>query len=239
MHLLNLLGWAILLGLVVVILRFINLWFRKKALRAYWLRTAKLPIKNDEFVIVALGDSTMQGVGATKYQHTAVGWVGKLLAASLNKSVHISNVSRSGSGIDDVLYRQIQQAPIARADLILISVGANDILAGMSYATFTKKYAKLLAQLPRDKVVVADVPLVRNRRDKNLAGTEWNPKLKDFFAAQKVRRAPIFELVFPRRFDPRIYAAVTLLFGMIAILACLVPSLRASRIDPIIALRTE
>jgi predicted permease len=39
--------------------------------------------------------------------------------------------------------------------------------------------------------------------------------------------------------DPRIYAAVTLLFAMIAILACLVPSLRASRIDPITALRTE
>jgi predicted permease len=39
--------------------------------------------------------------------------------------------------------------------------------------------------------------------------------------------------------DPVVYASVTLLFAMIAILACLVPSLRASRIDPIIALRTE
>jgi predicted permease len=39
--------------------------------------------------------------------------------------------------------------------------------------------------------------------------------------------------------DPLIYGAVTVLFAFIAILACFLPSLRASRIDPLIALRTE
>jgi predicted permease len=39
--------------------------------------------------------------------------------------------------------------------------------------------------------------------------------------------------------DPLIYGGVTVLFAFIAILACLLPSLRASRIDPMIALRTE
>jgi putative ABC transport system permease protein len=37
--------------------------------------------------------------------------------------------------------------------------------------------------------------------------------------------------------DPLIYAAVVLLFGVVAALACLMPSLRASRIDPLIALQ--
>jgi ABC-type lipoprotein release transport system permease subunit len=37
--------------------------------------------------------------------------------------------------------------------------------------------------------------------------------------------------------DPVIYAAVTLLFVVVATLACLLPSFKASRIDPLSALR--
>jgi putative ABC transport system permease protein len=37
--------------------------------------------------------------------------------------------------------------------------------------------------------------------------------------------------------DPVIYGAVAVLFGVVASLACLVPSLRAARIDPLVALR--
>jgi predicted permease len=42
-----------------------------------------------------------------------------------------------------------------------------------------------------------------------------------------------------RPFDPSVYAGVALLFTLVAALACLMPSLRASRIDPLVALRTE
>jgi len=40
-------------------------------------------------------------------------------------------------------------------------------------------------------------------------------------------------------FDLRVYAAVTVTFIIVAVLACLIPSLRASRIDPLLALRTD
>jgi putative ABC transport system permease protein len=39
--------------------------------------------------------------------------------------------------------------------------------------------------------------------------------------------------------DPLIYAGVAVLFAAVAALACLIPSLRASRIDPLIALRAD
>jgi len=40
-----------------------------------------------------------------------------------------------------------------------------------------------------------------------------------------------------RPLEPAIYASVAAVFAMVAALACLLPSLRASRIDPLIALR--
>jgi ABC-type antimicrobial peptide transport system permease subunit len=39
--------------------------------------------------------------------------------------------------------------------------------------------------------------------------------------------------------DPAIYGGVAVLFTIVAALACLLPSFRASRIDPLIALRAE
>jgi putative ABC transport system permease protein len=39
--------------------------------------------------------------------------------------------------------------------------------------------------------------------------------------------------------DPRIYLAVSALLGCAAAAACWIPARRASRVDPIITLRTE
>jgi hypothetical protein len=36
---------------------------------------------------------------------------------------------------------------------------------------------------------------------------------------------------------PRVYGGVTVLFSVVSAVACLVPSLRAARVDPLVALR--
>jgi predicted permease len=42
-----------------------------------------------------------------------------------------------------------------------------------------------------------------------------------------------------RPLEPMVYAAVAVTFSVVAALACLLPSLRASRIDPLVAMRAE
>jgi ABC-type antimicrobial peptide transport system permease subunit len=54
--------------------------------------------------------------------------------------------------------------------------------------------------------------------------------------AARVIQTLLFDV---RPLEPAIYAAVAITFALIAALACLLPSLRASRIDPIVALRAE
>jgi ABC-type antimicrobial peptide transport system permease subunit len=42
-----------------------------------------------------------------------------------------------------------------------------------------------------------------------------------------------------RPLEPMVYAAVAVTFSLVAALACLLPSVRASRIDPLVAMRAE
>ena len=55
-------------------------------------------------------------------------------------------------------------------------------------------------------------------------------------AAARLIQALLFNV---RPLEPLVYAAVVTTFGLVAALACLVPSVRAARIDPLVALRAE
>ena len=58
-------------------------------------------------------------------------------------------------------------------------------------------------------------------------------------AAAGVARAISTLLYNVQPLDPLVYGGVTAIFAFVAALACLLPSLRASRIDPLVALRAE
>ena len=49
-------------------------------------------------------------------------------------------------------------------------------------------------------------------------------------------RTQLFEI---EPLNAGIYGTVTVIFGLAAMLACLAPSLRAARVDPVIAFRSE
>ncbi|MBS0631495.1 MAG: ABC transporter permease [Verrucomicrobia bacterium] len=57
--------------------------------------------------------------------------------------------------------------------------------------------------------------------------------------AAVVARLMASQLFAVEPFDPLIYGGVTVLFAVTAVFACLLPALRASRVDPLVALRAE
>jgi lysophospholipase L1-like esterase len=76
------------------------------------------------FTYVVMGDSTAAGQGAPYPQGIAVG-----TAESLAKTrrVTMTNLAVSGARIKDVLDDQLHAAARLRPDLVLLSVGANDV----------------------------------------------------------------------------------------------------------------
>jgi hypothetical protein len=63
-----------------------------------------------------------------------------------------------------------------------------------------------------------------------LARARWGGRWHESAAGNVVRHHPL---------DSQTFIVVSLLFGLVATLACYVPARRATKVDPIVALRTE
>lgn len=120
---------------------------------AYWRERAAVP---GDLTLVALGDSTAQGVGADRPERGYVGLLADRLAARTGRSVRVVNLSRTGAKVDEVLRVQVPHLAGLDADLVTVAVGAND--AGRTPTpVFAERFARLLAALPEGSYV-ADVP---------------------------------------------------------------------------------
>jgi predicted permease len=56
------------------------------------------------------------------------------------------------------------------------------------------------------------------------------------FTASQLLREALYEV---KPFDPAVFGTVALFFALVALFACLIPARRASRVDPMVALRAE
>ncbi|MGW5740589.1 SGNH/GDSL hydrolase family protein [Amycolatopsis sp. NPDC003861] len=105
---------------------------------------------------VALGDSMTQGIGAGTVDG---GWVPRL-NARLDVPFAVVNLSASGARIADVLDDQLPRLlalPTPPA-LVTVLVGANDMLTRARRRGIADRFARLLAQLPPGRSVVATLP---------------------------------------------------------------------------------
>lgn len=154
------LGTAVLLGArLVAVLR------QGPHHRRYWAALAEQPVPPKAVRLVALGDSTMQAIGATRPTDGLVGRAQAHLAALTGRPVHVINVSVGGATVADVVRDQLPKADLAAADVVLVSVSSSDISRHTPLPQYAAAMAELVRALPAERTVFSDAPLQPRRAD--------------------------------------------------------------------------
>ncbi len=127
--------------------------------RAYW----SLP-RGDPggLLYVALGDSTAQGIGASRPDRGYVGLVAERLRRSTGRPVRVVNLSHSGARIEDLLTDQLPRLRELHPDLVTVAIGGNDVRA-FDRGRFMTQVDQLTTALPTGSVL-ADVPYFMHGR---------------------------------------------------------------------------
>jgi len=118
-----------------------------------------------DLVYVAIGDSTAQGIGASRPGLSYVGLIAEQVAEATGRVVHVVNLSVSGATTALAVRDQLPKFGRYRPDLVTVSIGANDI-ALWDAADFDRNIRTIFAALP-PHAIVADLPcfyLPRNER---------------------------------------------------------------------------
>ncbi|MDQ3327007.1 MAG: SGNH/GDSL hydrolase family protein [Chloroflexota bacterium] len=116
---------------------------------------------NEPYTILILGDSTAQGIGAARPEDS----FGALVAqnqARRGKQVRFVNLGVSGAQVRDVRTEQVPKVAALQPDLVLLSVGANDVTAWTAPSEYLDHMEQLVSDLVRTDATVAvlNVPAI-------------------------------------------------------------------------------
>lgn len=100
--------------------------------------------------IVWLGDSTAAGVGASGPDGT----LPLIVARRLDRPVDLTVLAESGARVGDVLDDQVPAVAGLAPDLVVISVGSNDVSHLTRAGDFRSRYTDMLDRLPGDTAAV-------------------------------------------------------------------------------------
>ena len=159
----------------------------------YWQRRINEPVGPDDFRLVALGDSSVQAIGADRPMDGYVGRIARYVAAKTGRHVHITNVSTGGTAAD-MVRDQLPEVDLASADLVIVA-DSNDMQHRVPLDRYSAELACLVDALPAERTVFSDLPLWPGRK-------AYQAVLERATDSRGLRRAD-FEAVFrgQRRLD--------------------------------------
>jgi lysophospholipase L1-like esterase len=195
---LYILGGVLFLIIAVLAFRAIRVLLSVKGYERYWASRAAEPVEKGDFQIVAIGDSTIQAIGATDPLDGVVGRVEEFVKNKTSRETHVFNVSRSGAKIGEAVKNQLVKVKDRQPDLVIVSIGANDAVNNISLDQYRQSYKNFVKTLPRDKTIYANTPDVANR-------PEYQKIFEEEVIAKGQNVAKVYENVLLHRNDPRVY----------------------------------
>lgn len=112
--------------------------------------------------LLAVGDSIIAGVGSRSLSKALVGRTAQRLSEILGRRVYWSSIGRIGLTSREILERLVPRMPAARADVILVSAGVNDVTSLSTLKDWEQDLADLLDALYRHSpgaiIAVAGIP---------------------------------------------------------------------------------
>lgn len=116
----------------------------------YWREGSINALTASDPVLVVLGDSLGQGIGASSPEHGYVGLLRNAMSIDLGSPVAVLNLSRSGARINDVLSTQLPALAAAGVEpmLTVCTVGGNDLLRSAWPAKVRREVRALARSLP-------------------------------------------------------------------------------------------
>lgn len=140
-------------------------------------RVGKLPDAGGEIVgqigegkevinFLAIGESTVAGVGAKSHAEAMTGQFAKHLSRETGKTVRWHALGVSGITIKRTISELFPKIPQVQMDTILVALGGNDVFGLSPPKKFRADLSELLGLLreshPQAKIYVANVPMVRD-----------------------------------------------------------------------------
>ena len=141
-----------------------GLWLRKKATRLPGAPGTRQGTtgEGDALQLLAIGDSIIDGVGTNHIEQSLPVQFAQQLAKRTQRCVHWRVEGETGNDIVDVIKLIESLSRTVQADLVLISVGVNDVTGLTSTRSWRKKLLQLLDRLeqrwPGIHVMFAGLP---------------------------------------------------------------------------------
>jgi lysophospholipase L1-like esterase len=178
-------SWLIAGALVTIVVLFVAgnvAWTAVNALNTpgYWMADMREPVQPNAIRLVALGDSSVQAIGASNPMDGYVGRIATYVHEKTGRPVHIANVATGGS-ITDIVTSQLAKVELSTADIVVV---ADDNLNGMSLDKYRATLEALAAAVPADRTVISDLP--------GLPGEDrYQPVLTEVADAHGILRADV------------------------------------------------